>query len=308
MHIPSYPKVWAIGHKAVVELFAGPLTVEEKIDGSQLSFMRNGNTVYFRSKGAEIFADAPEKMFALGVRQLVEIGSSLHEGWIYRSEYLSKPKHNVLAYGRVPRRNVILFDINTGDETYLSRAEKEVEAKRVGLDIVPVLHEGTVRSPEELLALLECESILGNQKVEGIVVKNYARFGLDKKVLMGKFVREEYKEKHAQEWKASNPTVGDVIDRIIATLRSEGHWEKAIQHLRERGELEESPRDIGKLIKEAQKDIAEEEMDFIKQKLAEWAVPRIIRASTAGLPEWYKRRLLDSAFNAGQTEPSIPNA
>lgn len=39
-------------------------------------------------------------------------------------------------------------------------------------------------------------------------------------------------------------------------------------------------------------------VEFVKDKLVEWALPRILRASTAGLPEWYKERLLDSAFQS----------
>lgn len=38
MNIRSYPKVYNLGHKAIVELFDDEVTVEEKIDGSQFSF------------------------------------------------------------------------------------------------------------------------------------------------------------------------------------------------------------------------------------------------------------------------------
>jgi len=45
-----------------------------------------------------------------------------------------------------------------------------------------------------------------------------------------------------------------------------------------------------------QVDIRDEETEYIKQKLHEWALPRIMRASSAGVAEWYKERLLKSAF------------
>lgn len=298
MNIHSYPKVFNVGHRAISELFLDPVLVEEKIDGSQFSFCKSDGRLAFRSRGSEIIPDAPEKMFSAGVHAVTEIAEILKEGWIYRGEYLSKPKHNVLAYERIPLRQIILFDVNTGDEVYLDREAKEFEAERIGLELVPVVYSGKVDSPEQLLSFLERDSVLGGQKVEGIVVKNYARFGIDKKVLMGKFVREDYKETHNKEWKASNPSISDVVERIIATLRNENRWEKAVQHLRERGELQEAPQDIGALIKEVQKDVREEEFEFIKDKLAEWAMPRIIRASSGGLPEWYKEKLLRSAFSS----------
>lgn len=292
----SYPKVYAVGHRAISELFIGDVLVEEKVDGSQFSFSVDHSGVHMRSRGAVVYSENAG-MFAAAVKAVDELRDRLHTGWVYRGEYLSKPKHNTLAYERVPKFNIVLFDINTGEECYLTRAEKEAEAERIGMEIVPVMYQGPVTKSEEVYAFLERPSILGG-KVEGVVIKNYARFGMDKKVLMGKFVSEDFKETHSKEWKASNPTISDVVERIIATLRSEVRWGKSVQRLRDAGKLEHSPRDIGFLIKEVQADIRAEECDFIQQKLLEFALPRVLRASTAGLPEWYKTQLLESAFNA----------
>jgi len=305
MHIHSYPKVYAIGHPAVANLFADPVLVEEKIDGSQFTFLRVGPEIFMRSRGADIFADAPEKMFALAVESVKTLADKLHEGWVYRGEFLAKPKHNVLCYERVPKHNIILFDINTGDEVYLSREEKEAEAERIGMDVVPAIAQNTVlTSAGMLLSYLDRESILGAQKVEGIVVKNYVRFGRDKKALMGKYVREDFKEKHAHEWKTANPSGGDVIEALCIQMRNDKRWEKAIFHLRDKGELESSPRDIGKLIAAVKEDISEEEREYIAKRLLDHALPRILRASTSGMAEWYKERLLKSAFEPRTEEMS----
>ena len=301
MNLHSYPKVYAIGHRAVADLFKSPVLVEEKVDGSQFSFGTENGQLQMRSKGAEIYLSNPEKMFSLGIAAADKLVPVLHEGWTYRAEYLQKPKHNCMKYDRVPANNLVLFDINTGEETYLTREEKEAEAARIGLEIVPVLYQGLVDSPETLYGLLNRDSILGGGKIEGIVVKNYNQFGIDKKVLMGKFVTEEFKETHSKEWKADNPNVGDVIDRIVATLRSEVRWGKSIARMKEAGKLENSPKDIGVLLKEIQSDIRAEELDFIQGKLLEYALPRILRASTGGFPEYYKKLLLESAFTESES-------
>lgn len=294
--IHSYPKVWAVGHGAIADLFNdNHVLVEEKVDGSQFSFCVTGGEIAMRSKGANVFAETAG-MFAAAVNAVNELAPKLHNGWVYRGEYLSKPKHNTLCYARVPRFNIILFDINTGEEVYLSRSEKEAEAERIGMEIVPRLYEGPITSQEQFYRLLENESVLGGAKIEGIVLKNYLRFGIDKKVLMGKYVSEAFKESHNKEWKASNPTLSDVVDRITATLRSERRWEKSVERLRDSGLLEGSPRDIGKLIKAVQEDIQQEESEFIAKKFLEYAVPRVVRASTAGLPEWYKQQLVSSVL------------
>jgi hypothetical protein len=295
-HISSYPSIFALGHRYIADIFLDPVLVEEKVDGSQFSFGLIGGEIVMKSKGAAVTQESPEGMFKLAARSVSELAGDLRPGFTYRCEYLQKPKHNTLCYGRVPARNMIVFDINTGTETYLSRAEKEAESQRLGLEIVPRLFEGMVASPESLFSLLENESVLGGCKIEGIVVKNYNRFGIDKKVLMGKYVSEAFKESHGKEWRANNPVITDIVDRLILTLKTEARWQKAVQHLNEAGTLEGSPRDIGNLIGEVKRDVLKEESEFIKEKLYEWAKDRIARAVTGGLPEWYKKTLVEKSF------------
>ncbi|MHB1310601.1 MAG: RNA ligase family protein [Gemmatimonadaceae bacterium] len=296
-HIASYPSIYNIGHKAAADLFDGPVVVEEKIDGSQFSFgVTTAGDLRARSKGKDLVPDAPEQMFARAIETVRELAPVLTPGWIYRGEYLQKPKHNTLAYSRVPTRHIILFDVTTGVESWLSPDDKRAEAARVGLECVPLVHVGTIESPAALTALMREESILGGTTPEGLVVKNYARFGADKKTLMGKYVTEAFKEVHGREWKASNPSRGDVIQDLIARYKTTARWQKAVQHLREAGALEGSPKDIGALIREVPADIRKECEEEIKAALFAYAWPQIQRAVVGGLPQWYQDELLASAF------------
>ena len=297
----SYPKVHALGHAAVKDIMLDAVLVEEKVDGSQFSFGRflsKEGAPYLRckSKGAELTVEAPDKMFSAGVETVKELFPDLKEGWAYRGEYLAKPKHNTLAYARIPKRHIILFDINNGQESYLTREEKEAEANRLGLEIVPVVHVGSVDTIEFFRSFLDRESILGGQKVEGVVVKNYKRFGIDGKALMGKFVSEAFKEIHGADWKERNPKSGDIIQRMIDKYRTPARWAKAVQHLREAGALEGSPRDIAKLFPEAARDIKDECGAEIREALFEWAWSDIQRGCLGGLAEWYKDELLKAQF------------
>lgn len=291
----SYPSVFALGHKCLEHLFDGDVIIEEKIDGSQFSFGRFNGELKVRSKGKEMFVDAPEKMFSRAVEVVSML--ALHDGWTYRGEYLQKPKHNCIEYSRVPKNNIIIFDINQEHEDYLSYDAKVVETARIGLEIVPLLSFGKGFDATIIHALLDKESVLGGTKIEGVVIKNYSQFGQDKKVLMGKYVSESFKEVHKKEWGESNPSQGDIINRLIAMVKTDARWNKAMQHLQEAGELEGSPRDIGKLILEVKKDVAKECEDEIKQVLYKWAIDSVLRGSTGGLPEWYKNKLLENQFN-----------
>lgn len=292
--LASYPSIYAIGHSAIAGLFDTPVLVEEKVDGSQFSFARVNGELVCRSKGAVLIASAPEKMFQAGVTEVE--GLDLHDGWIYRAEYLKSPKHNTLAYSRTPSHNVILFDVTTGVETYLSRAEKEAEAKRLGLECVPCLFEGKVESVEQFKAFLERESILGGCQIEGVVVKNYALYTKEKKIALGKFVSEEFKEKHTSDWKGRNPGQADLVEILISQYRSEARWRKGIQHLRDEGKLEGSPRDIGLLMKEIPQDVFQDSSDEIMDQLFKHFWPQIQRGITKGLPEFYKSELAATAF------------
>ena len=287
----SYPSIYSLGHKAITDLFLDPVVVQEKIDGSQFSFGRFGEELRFKSKGAIIQIEQPPKMFKRAVDYVVSIQASLVDGWTYRGEMLACPKHNTLNYARIPAHNIILFDINDGYESYLQQDEIEKAATLLGLETVPLLRQGEIKSWEELKVFMERDSILGGTKVEGIVVKNYNRFGVDKNVLMGKYVSETFKEAHGKEWKANNPGRADIIEQLILTLKTEARWHKAIQHLRDAGQITDSPKDIGPLIKEIRNDIAKEETDFIKDKLFEWASEALGRGFIRGFPEWYKERL-----------------
>lgn len=293
-HIYSYPTVYALGHSAIKDIFSGPVLVEEKIDGSQFSMAILDGALVCRSKGKDLVLDAPEQMFAAPVetaRSLV-----LHPEWIYRCEFLSKPKHNTLAYSRVPSRGLIVYDIGTGLETYMAASEKMEEAARLGLETVPLMHHGTVSGMADLDAFLERDSILGGTKVEGVVVKNYGLFTPEKKVAMGKYVSERFKEVHSADWAARNPGRADIIQGLIEKYRTDARWEKAVQHLRDGGTLDNSPRDIGALIKEVPTDVRKECEEEIKNALFAYAWPTIQRGVIRGLPEWYKRRLAESAF------------
>ncbi len=294
----SYPSIYALGHKAISDLLTVPVIVEEKIDGSQFSFGVFDGKICIRSKGVQMEIDAPEKMFSLAAKWVGENVSLLRDGWTYRGEYLSKPKHNSLAYSRCPKNNIIIFDVNIDHESYLSYEEKSIEAARIGLECVPLLRIGKVESMEDLKTLLDTDSTLGGTKVEGVVIKPvaYNLFGRDKKCLMGKFVSEQFKEIHSKEWKNSNPTGKDILGQIGDSLRTDARWEKSVQHLREQGKLTESPQDIGNLIKKVRDDLMKECQEVIAEQLMKWAMPHVLRVAMRGIPEWYKERLAKGQF------------
>lgn len=292
MEVHSYSKIYAVGHPAVAELLTGDVIVEEKIDGSQFSMTRDASgELHIRSRGVVMTTDAPEKMFT----EAAEVAKSLDltPGWTYRCEYLKSPRHNTLQYSRIPAKHLIVFDIERGLYDFLRPDQKHVEAARLGLEVVPVLRPAGKITMDSMMELLETQSVLGGEKIEGVVLKpvRYDLYGTDKKVLMAKFVSERFKERHGKQWSKSNPNKSDVIQLLTAKYGSEAVWVKAVHRLRDEGKLESSPRDIASLIKDVQADVTEEWEAEIKEWLFKWAMPQIQRGVVRGLPEWYKERI-----------------
>jgi hypothetical protein len=313
-HSPQ--SIFGIAHREAKALFSVPVQVQEKIDGSFFAFGLytpapfdkidpNSSTVELRvrSKGAIMVADAPPALFKKAVEAVKARQHLLKPGWMYRGETLAKPKHNALAYDRTPKDNVILFDILTDEETYLTYEELVAEGERIGLEVVPQLYTGWVRTADEIRKFLDTDSVLGGQKIEGVVLKPLVPvYSLDKKLVYAKFVSEAFKEVHRKAWGESNPGPKDVIQRLGDELCNAARWGKALIHLRERGLITDSPRDIGLLIKEVGPDIRKEEEERLKEELFKYAWPHISRIAIRGLPEWYKDQLLTQAFEKEANE------
>lgn len=295
--IHSYPSVMQVGHKMIADLFKTPVLIEEKIDGSQFSFGVIDGELVCRSKGKQQLLDAPDEMFKKAVEVIREISLDLNPNWTYRGEYLAKPKHNTLVYSRIPTKHIILYDINTGLEEYMPYEAKKREAERLGLEIVPILFEGMVTDFEMFKSFMERESVLGGCKIEGVVIKNYNLFTAEKKVAMGKYVSEAFKEVHEADWKERNPNKAEIEMVLIETYRTTARWQKAVQHLKESGVLEGTPKDIAALMREVPADILKECEEEIKEKLFKHFWEKIKRGVTRGLPEWYKEELTKSAFS-----------
>jgi hypothetical protein len=292
----SYPSIYNVGHKAVENFFDEPVIIQEKVDGSQFSFGVFDGVLKAKSHHKEIVIDAPDKMWIPAIETIKSIKDKLIDGYTYRGEYLAKPKHNTLKYDRVPSGNIVIFDINDDEESYKLPFDVYMISKEINLEIVPTYDNVKIETVEQMKSYLERESFLGGTKIEGVVFKNYSKFGVDKKVLMAKYVSESFKEIHNAEWEKSNPTGKDIVRQIIDELKTDARWEKAISHLKEKGELENDPRDIGKLLKEINVDILKECTEYIKDRLFKENKDHILRGCISGFPEWYKDRLAKNQF------------
>lgn len=281
--IPDYGKINTVGHRDLRQLFDGPVVVQEKIDGSQFSaYLDDDGQLHCRSKGGplDLEKDGNKGLFAPAIQHLLSVKEHIFSGMIFRFEAMSRPKHNVLAYERVPAGNLVLYDVfdQTGADVHIGYV-----AEQLGVEPVQTLHEGPC-SEADLANFLSAKPQLGGAMVEGVVIKNYALN------LKGKFVAPRFQEiMHNRP--AKLPKESPVVD-LGRKYCSEARWEKAIAHLRDEGKVGEQleNKNIGTVIREVQRDILEECGEEIRQELFNAFAKELRGAWIQGLPEWLQKR------------------
>jgi hypothetical protein len=299
--ISAFPKIFALGHRHTKGIFDNTVEITEKVDGSQIAFGVINGQLCIRSRNKMLDLTKPDKMFELGVVHIKKITFRLQPNWTYYAEYLQKPKHNILAYKRTPTNGLALFGIKKPGEEFIEYHERLAEhAADLEIDVVPLLYQGNSMNVETAMGLINQESYLGGQKVEGIVIKRYDLEqwvgGVLFPITSAKYVSEKFKEKHNKDWKKEHTTPGK-LEQLKESLRTEARWEKGVQHLREAGIFEPDPRMIGLLIEEIRQDILNEELDYVQDVL--WGIHsrEILGHVTRGMPEWFKKKLAKGEFD-----------
>lgn len=133
--------------------------------------------------------------------------------------------------------------------------------------------------------------MLGNTKIEGIVIKNHSQsiiLGGKSQIVMAKYVRTEFKELNKKEWNVGIP----LQDRIISQFPKEPRFIKVVQHCRDEGLLSNSPKDFAVLIPRINKDIESECESVVKEMLWQDYKRGIIKGISNGFINWYKEKLM----------------
>ena len=302
--LSSYPKVLTLGRPESAAVFFGRYVIEEKLDGSQFSFgVTAEGELRVRSKGAVIDPEVPPNLFANACATVLRLFNSakLFPGTTYRAEALQSRRHNTLAYERAPEAGFVLFDVESHDQGFY-RDRKQAVAEDLGVECIRRLGEGDSAPTEAMMdAMLYQDSMLGGTKVEGVVFKNYnqpSQYGpMAWPVTFVKYVNPAFREMNDKAWRENRTTAtADVVGTILSGVNREAVWTKAVQHLRDAGELESDPRDIGKLLREVNVDFEAENTAAIKDLLYKRFRIKVMKGLTTGFPEWYKAQIATSVL------------
>ncbi len=305
MALPSYPKVFNLGHPSAASVFFGDYCIEEKVDGSQFSFGVDANGVFHcRSKGAVIDIENPPNLFAkaVGTARSLFLDGKLDTGYIYRAEAVQSPRHNAITYERAPETGMILFDVETPNG-FLGCGIKDVIGSETGLEVVQHFAVESGAPSEAMIdALLHQDSMLGLAKVEGVVFKNYKQpsaYGpMAFPVTFVKYVNPSFRELNAHRQKTEWSTASaDVVNVVLSSFNREAIWKKAVQHLGDAGLLQSAPQDIGPLLKEINTDFEAENRAVVEEILYKKFRDKVMKGLTDGFPQWYKAELAKTVLS-----------
>ena len=310
----SYQKIQQPYKPEVQDIWKHYIYVEEKVDGSQFRIeIDDKGQLFCGSHHQEL--SMVDSMFKLATEQARKHFNNIvaTEGDIltFFCEYLSKPKQNAIPYNRVPKDNLVIFDIIKKNK-YLAPKDKSAFGDIIGLEVVPLLWEGKGEEVTEEMKQqwLTIPSFLGHQpgfdRIEGFIVKSYDGYYdigtypqyqyLDHPWMCTKIVNEAFKEKNKEE----NPTRGNEIQQIKDAYRNEARYMKAIQHCMEKGLSKNEMADLQYIVPRVKEDIVEEDKEIIKDALWRIYSPEITGYAVKGLPEFYKKFLMETLHKGGE--------
>jgi hypothetical protein len=196
----KYPKVHRLGKPNTEGLLeSGTLMYFEKIDGSNGSFrIENGEFVV--SSHNRILDNTPQGDncgFYKWANDNIN-KDLLAEGFEFYGEWLDS--NHTVKYEKDNYNKFYLYDIvDLESDTLLNPEIINYWAKVLGLTYLPPLYVGEYKGLEHLKSIAEQKSALGENQMEGIVIKNYDftnRFG---KQCHGKYVNEVFAEDTKQK-------------------------------------------------------------------------------------------------------------
>lgn len=302
----AFPKITADGKTRVWHPENKDWYLEEKLDGSQLSFCATKTGMAFYNRGKELNHNDPGWVFESVISALKTLREKLSPGYMYHGECIVKCKHNVICYGRVPKFYFVLFDVQDIQCGYfIWRDGVEREAHAIGVEVVQLLWKNdnpAIQPVEKIESLLDTfESMLGGDAPEGIVLKhpsynkNAGQQSSPPKLSATKikFVRDAFKEEHKRPNKKEriHPAVPltpeQSLERIMSWFPKEPRWNKAKQRLRDVGAITGEPENAQKernlIMAEARRDFKEECKDALKDLLWVEFGQRLTQSITDGM-------------------------
>jgi len=269
----KYSKVVRHGKKGTHLTIEGnpEVVIMEKLDGANASFKKEDGVIKCFSRNNEVNEENNLRGFYEWVQENIN-PQDLKDDAIYFGEWMVK--HSI-DYPQEVYQNFYLFDVYDEEfEQYIEFKFVKKEAKRLGLNLVPVFYEGEFQSLDHVNSFVG-QSNLGDIG-EGVVLKNYNYRDKHGGQVFTKIVSDGFAEK-AKTKKQKLPQNSNELDDFVDTYLTNARVEKMLNKLVDEGVIDQEYgiEDTGTILKNSGSriidDILEEEMDslikIVKKKI-----------------------------------------
>ena len=267
MEQKKYHDVVRLGHKSTLGVLnvGDNIVIQEKLDGANASFRRDGDIVRAYSRNNELSEENTLGGFYQFVQENIKAEDLVKDG-IYFGEWLNPHKVKYPEY----QKQFFLYDIyDTETKRYINFKLVKSVAKKLNLNLIPVFYEGEYQSFEHLQSFVGKTALGGKlgdiETGEGVVAKNVDytdRFGNQ---IFVKLVTDAFRE--VQKQKApKDPKIAQTAEqRFVDATVTEARVEKFLHKFVDEGILDEhyGVEDMGTILKNMNVRIKE---DILKEE------------------------------------------
>ncbi len=310
MEFKKYDKIYAIGHENNSEIFRDKkdeIVIQEKVDGGNFRFyITKEGYIIFGSRTQQLTSNEGEdtnveKNFRRCVDYVREKWEAIKEttpkvsGYLFYGENMIK---HTMAYDWEKIPPFLGFDIyNIKTGKYLDYKDIKKIFKKFKLEMVPLIK---ICKTKDIKAITDkdvpksgyASPSSKDQQAEGICYKNYS------KQLMGKYVREKFKEKNKEVFGGSKKFAKTDDEYFVAVYCTNARIDKCIFKLVDDGKKLDMTM-MGDLLNMVYKDIWEEnwnEIAFSKKKVDLLNLKKLISKRCL---EILKQSMVNNALNTG---------
>lgn len=280
MEQKKYVSVTRYGHKSTIGLLevGDRIVIQEKIDGANASFIRDGDKIRVFSRNTELGEHNTLGGFFEWVLENIDI-SLLVPNKLYFGEWTNPHKVKYPEH----TKQFFLFDIYDHDtETWHDYSYVQSEAGLLGLEMVPVFYIGDYRSFDHLMSFVGRTDLGGKlgdlETGEGIVVKK-----LEDNNVFVKLVVDQFREVQKQKAPKDPQRVATQEQLFVNDTVTPARIEKMLFKLVDEGILDENfgIEDMGTILKNMNQRIVEDILKEESESLPEDYDPKQLSKSVA---------------------------
>lgn len=283
MEQKKYQSIVRLGHRTTVGVLneGDFIVVQEKLDGANASFRKDGDVIRVYSRNLELNEENNLGGFYQWVQESIDINTLVDTG-VYFGEWMNPHKIKYPNY----QEQFFLYDVyDTETERYIEFNLVRAQAKKLNVNLIPVFYMGEYKSFEHLESFVG-KTLVGGQfkdreMGEGIVVKNVDYIDRYGRQVFVKLVSDEFREVQKQK-PPKDPSKVSEEQIFVNTTVTEARVDKFLHKFVDEGILDENwgIEDMGTILRNLGgaifDDIIKEESDMLPKEYEEKLVKRAI--------------------------------